>query len=94
MYNGGISTTTPLSPTWLGNRIPLSSCNITLDLLPPIAWLFNPPVGVPADDDEICFDEGVCVVVETELRVASACFIDGDASGPLDKVGLLRRPEF
>ena len=44
---------------------------------------------MPADDDEICFDEGICVVVGIELQVASACFIDGDASGPPDKVDFL-----
>jgi hypothetical protein len=43
---------------------------------------------VSADDDNICIDEGVCVVIETKL-VASTCFIDGDASGPPDEVGSL-----
>ena len=64
----------------MGIRIPLSSCNTTLDPLP----IINPPIGVPADDDGICIDEGVCVVVEIKL-VASTCFIDGDAGS---------RPEF
>ena len=45
---------------------------ITLDLLPPIAWLFNLLIGVPAEDDDFCIDEGVCVVVGTaELPLVS-----------------------
>ena len=79
----------PSSPC-LGNRIPLSSCNTTLDPLPTIAWLYNPPIGVPAEDsDGICIDGGVCVVVGIKFRVASTFLIGGDAGIPPDKIGLL-----
>ena len=50
-----------------------------------------------ADGDDICIDEGICVVIGIKLRVASTCFIDGDAGGPPDEIGLLllcSRPEF
>ena len=50
-----------------------------------------------ADGDDICIDEGVCVVIGIKLRVTSTCFIDGDASGPPAEIGsllLCSCPEF
>ena len=96
VYIGGISTTASFSPACLGNRIPLSSCNTTLDVFPRIPRLYNPPIGVLADDDDICINEGLCVVVGIK-PVASSCFIEGGASGPPDEVGwllLCSCPEF
>ena len=42
-----------------------------------------------ADGDDICIDEGICVVIGIKLRVASTCFIDDDAGGPPDEIGSL-----
>lgn len=41
-----------------------------------------------ADDDDICVNDGVCVVVGIK-PVATSCFVEGGASGPPGEADLL-----